>query len=139
MIRSEREVYCPVCLFRRLTSELAPHCERCEVFMLTVKSGGAISLSLGGVDLSQYVTSVDFKYENAAKNYQDAVDAGRPMKPITITGEWDDDDGSLICCVCQQPFTPGPEGMCVLLDAATDERIGVACPACGTAVVSPRE
>jgi hypothetical protein len=29
-----RIVECPHCHARRVTSELAPHCERCEVFML---------------------------------------------------------------------------------------------------------
>ena len=35
------------------------------------------------------------------------------------------------------PSTPGPEGTAVITVTETGERLGVVCPACGTAIVSP--
>ncbi len=56
---------------------------------------------------------------------------------FTISGYWD--DGKETCSVCQQRFTPGPEGTAVLTDRASGQNFGPVCPACGTSLVRPTE
>lgn len=56
----------------------------------------------------------------------------------TLSGVWDDGDTvCLVCIVCQQPFTPGPEGTGVLTHTTSGQRVGPICPACGIAIESP--
>ena len=69
---------------------------------------------------------------------EDAPPKGlRACGPITITGVWD--DGRETCYVCQERFLPGPEGRAVLVDRASDARLGLVCPACGVALLTPEE
>lgn len=52
---------------------------------------------------------------------------GLPPISGTISGVWNDQER---CSICQQLFTPGPEGIAILKDATTETVIGPICPAC---------
>lgn len=88
-------------------------------------------VSINGIDVTQYVESIDFGALEPP-----TIHAGRPTGPIMLRGTFDDRE---TCSICRELFTPGPEGTCVLTDEATGQMLGIACPACGTAMVAPEE
>lgn len=91
-------------------------------------------VSINGVDISQYVKKVDSTPGYWQDEFDKTVDLlGTTRKVVTISGRWDVD--ALVCIVCKERFTPGPEGTPVLSGKHGD-RIGVVCPPCAVAMIA---
>lgn len=93
-------------------------------------------ITINGVDLSAHVKAATlFGYPMVVAD--EPFGALKASGPIMLSGYFD--DAHQTCSVCGERFAPGPEGTAILTNADTDEALGVVCPACGTALVAPRE